>query len=624
MRPYTSPTSSLLWIAGLVGIFFGERTWGGTNLGLSLAILGITLMAVATGIHLYRSKRSHTGAHKSAHNKAAMSALGGIGALALYALSSSDFLGDEQSEVARLALSCLWPIFLLISSATLVATDRLIAASPVVLQPRNVSAIRDTAAVGALALCLVFPANYLAINNEISIDLTYFQTTQAGSSTVGLVDSLENQVTVHIFQEPSSDVTDELLAFLRPLESNFLRVEVVDHAASPVLAESLRVPDNGWVALSIEPVEDAEDAEDAEDTDDDANESIVEMFEIGTELDSAKRSLRKLDETFHKALAEIALGTRVIYLTAGHQEMSLRGSTDRRRKLNLMKRAIQAHGYRLMTLEREDLLESVPEDAAAVLVLGANDPFVPAEIESLTNFQARGGPIMIALNPTVSEAGSPLFGLLDNLGLTQGAGVLASERNILPSPPYPRPRLQDRTNLITGSFSSHPLTTALSELSGDRSAGIAWPNSSFFTEKDEFEGSIAIAIRSSRETWSDVNRDFRFSLENGESKRQRSLAAAISGGTEETPWRAVVFSSAEAFSDFWTTFSGGTLLLATDAVAWLTGSEESSGEIESEEDIRIVHSSEDDFVWLYGTTLGVPVLVIIVGILRTKKRRTRT
>ena len=617
MRPYNTPTSSLLWTIGLISVFFGERMWHGTKLGLTLAIVGLTFLALATGAHLRRAKRGRSEAHREAHKRASISGLIGVGALALYALSTSDVFTAAQSEVPKLVLSCLWPVVLLISSATFIATDRLIASSPVVVQPRNVSAVRETAAVGALALCIVFPANYLAYSHEISVDLTYFQTTQAGSATLGLVESLENEVTVHIFQEPSSDVTDELLAFLRPLESSYLQVEVVDHAASPVLAESLRVPDNGWVVLSVANTGEGDDGDDG----DEGDENLVEMFEIGTELDSAKRSLRKLDETFHKALAEIALGTRVIYLTAGHQEMPLRGATDQRRKLNLMKRAIEAHGYRLMTLEREDLLEAVPEDAAAVLIMGANDPFVPAEVESLTNYQERGGSIMIALNPALGV--SALSGLLNNMGLIQGAGVLASERNILPSPPFPRPRLQDRTNLITGSFSSHPLTTTLSQLSGDRSAGIAWPNASFFTEIEGFEGSIATAIRSSRETWADENRDYRFSVENGESKQQRNLAAAISGGTEESPWRAVVFSSAEAFTDFWTRFSGGNLVLATDAVAWLTGSEESSGEIESEEDIRIVHSSEDDFVWLYGTTLGVPVLVIIVGLLRTKKRRIR-
>jgi len=615
MKTYSSATSSVLWIAGLASIFFGERTWSGTTLGTVASVFGLILIATATVIHLRRAKGAHTPEHQSAHSRAAISGLGGIGALALYALSNSSFLATEQAELFGVVITCVWPILLLVASTTFIATDRLLAASPVVLQNRNVAAIRETATVGALAVCLVFPANYLANNHDITVDLTYFQTSQAGSATVGLSESLEEAVTVHVFQEPSSDVTDELLAFLRPLESSSLSVEVVDHAASPVLAESLRVPDNGWVVLSIEP--------DEEILEDNEAEPIVEMFEIGTELDSAKRNLRKLDESFHKALAEISIGTRIIYLTAGHQEMPLRGASDQRRKLNLMKRAIEARGYRLMTLEREDLLEAVPEDAAAVLIFGASDPFVPAEIESLSNYQARGGAIMIALTPSVSSAASPLAGLLSNMGLTQGAGVLASERNILPSPPFPRPRLQDRTNLITGSFSSHPLTTTLSELSGDRSAGIAWPSASFFTENDGFEGSIATTIRSSRETWSDENRDFRFSLDNGESKQQRSLAAAISGGTVEVPWRAVVFSSSEAFSDFWTRFSGGNLVLATDAVAWLTGSEESSGEIESEEDIRIVHSSEDDFVWLYGTTLGVPVLVIIVGLLRTKKRRSR-
>jgi hypothetical protein len=56
----------------------------------------------------------------------------------------------------------------------------------------------------------------------------------------------------------------------------------------------------------------------------------------------------------------------------------------------------------------------------------------------------------------------------------------------------------------------------------------------------------------------------------------------------------------------------------------MTGSEDDdnsgAGEIEEEKDPLIVHRSEDQLLWFYGTVFFVPLLVFGAGILRLRQR----
>jgi hypothetical protein len=101
----------------------------------------------------------------------------------------------------------------------------------------------------------------------------------------------------------------------------------------------------------------------------------------------------------------------------------------------------------------------------------------------------------------------------------------------------------------------------------------------------------------------------------------RNLATAIESGDENKPWRAVVLTSTEALADFWTRLSGGTRILMGDSVAWLVGEEETTGEVLVEEDPKIVHKSEDDVLWFYGSVIFIPMLVFLAGMLRLRSRK---
>jgi hypothetical protein len=44
---------------------------------------------------------------------------------------------------------------------------------------------------------------------------------------------------------------------------------------------------------------------------------------------------------------------------------------------------------------------------------------------------------------------------------------------------------------------------------------------------------------------------------------------------------------------------------------------------QTEEDVRIVHKKDEDAVWFYASTLGMPVLVAGLGLVMTRGRKRR-
>jgi hypothetical protein len=619
------PVSAIAWLFGLFALFMGQRVLLGGNLERIVSLLGLLGLGGATILQAHRLRRSEDPLTAHVHRTLALAGVLGLFGILLCSLTTDRFLGvmpwgEDGSQTWTRILGVTWPILLLIATLVVVMVDVAHAQSSRLVQPARIRHVRDTAILIGLAIALVFPANYLAIQKNQRWDLTYFKTTEAGSATLNLVAGLQEPVTVRIFQEPGSEVTSELTAYFEPLASPMLIVEVIDHAAEPLLVEQLDIPDNGYVALSVEPTRSGSESE--QEAEDSPKAPQTESFQVSGDWDRAKRTLKRLDAEFHQALAEITKGERTLYLSTGHGELPLQGGKTPERKMSNIKKELQARGFTLKNLDRADLLDQVPEDAGVLMILGPRDPFVQAELNSVSDFMDRGGAVLLSLEPDMKNEPPRQANLLDLFGLEQENGVIASDRGIIPRPPFPRPRQADRINIISGTFSSHPMTSTLSESAGSKKAGILFPRASAITKNSDFEGKQTVTLRSRSDAWMDMDGDL--NLGEDEKKSVRNLATAIESGNEIKPWRAVVLTSTEALSDFWTRLSGGTRILMGDSVAWLVGEEAETGEVLIEEDPKIVHKSEDDILWFYGSVIFIPMLVFLAGMLRLRRRNNNT
>ena len=151
-------------------------------------------------------------------------------------------------------------------------------------------------------------------------------------------------------------------------------------------------------------------------------------------------------------------------------------------------------------------------------------------------------------------------------------------------------------------------------------ARLILPSSGHIEEIEGFAGKVTITVRSLPDNWADI--DGNLELGDGESKKVHPLAAASTGGEGDTAWRGIVLADATSLSDRWIP-NPGNQLYVYDAVNWLIGEEASSGTLESEEDVKIQHTRDDQVAWFYGTIFGVPLLVFGGGAMRLRRRRNR-
>ena len=100
-----------------------------------------------------------------------------------------------------------------------------------------------------------------------------------------------------------------------------LEVQVLDHAAEPLLVEQLKIPDNGYVAVSL-----AKSApESSESADDEAALRPLPRRPSKSPVSGiARKTLKILDGKFYQTLAEVVKGERVLYLTTVPRNGTLR------------------------------------------------------------------------------------------------------------------------------------------------------------------------------------------------------------------------------------------------------------------------------------------------------------
>ncbi len=596
--------STFLTLGGFIALFLGERTFGDSGMTRWVFdVVGLAAVLVAIVLRV----RAHSAAvgeyARRAQRGALVLSLVALLGLLIYALSTNlivDALGFEDQLAGRgqVAAGALWPIFVAAGLLPMVLVDRAVAASPAAPHPERVRDAMDSGLTAVIAIALLFPLNWLAHDMNQRWDLAYFKTTEPGTATAALIDNLDEPMEVVLFFPSSSEVGAEVLPYFEALAGPKLQVTMVDHALEPVLAKELKVRDNGDIAF--------------------VQGEHSETMKLGTDIDKARRKLRKLDSEVQKALLGMAKGERVAYFTAGHGELDWRGGAAPDAKVSLLKKLLEALNYKVETLGiGEGLATAVPDDASIVVVLGPSDPFLPAEVEALRAYREAGGSLFIALEPGLEDGKDPgLQPLLDDLGVQWFPTTLAIDDAKAYLPLYGG--IIDRQNLGTNRYSSHESVTTLSK--NRRSAWMVFAGTGWFEEAAEHMGKVTATVRTQAQTWDDLDGDFEYD-DGTESRKVRDVALVASGpAADEGEYRVVLLGDA-GFSTDLLLQNKANAQFVIDATNWLLREEELSGTVNDEEDIKIVHSKEGQGILFYGSTFLVPLILGIVGFVRVRIRR---
>ena len=137
---------------------------------------------------------------------------------------------------------------------------------------------------------------------------------------------------------------------------------------------------------------------------------------------------------------------------------------------------------------------------------------------------------------------------------------------------------------------------------------------------------MTFIIKAPSGSWNDVNGDYEFDKD-VENKKAYNLIAAVElaqpEGSEMPGGKAIVSADADVIGDFWLPISRGNAQLAIDTVRWLEGETELAAEVAAIEDVKIVHTKDEDKLWFYSTTLGMPILLLALGAGLNRSRRRR-
>lgn len=596
--------TSLTLLAGLGLVYAGERMFADdATFHWLLSGGGTVVVLLALGLRGRRFAGAKGNTRDAERLGLLFAALASLSIPAYFLSTLSDSLGlvDEGARRWQVVWQALSPILGLSGLIPAFQIDRIVNAHPRILPAGAAARAWQSGLAIAFAVALVFPVNYLAAQHVWEKDVAYFRVTRPGTATLAMVQALPDNVEALLFYPPGNDVAREMAPYFAQLEAasaGKLVVRTVDQAVEPKLAEELKVRENGTIVLR------------RGDTD--------EKIKIGTELDKAKRDLKKLDGTLQKSLMKLAKGARTAYFTVGHGEASNKERDNPMLKLGTFRTALEALNFKVKNLGvAEGLSDAVPDDATLVVIASPEKPFLPEEEAAVAAYLERGGRLLLLVDPEREKMPT----ILGKLGLTTGAGVLANGQQYLVLTRGP----VDRANLVSTRFGTHAVSSTLSKYAGQVFVGGSGMVA--LSEQPGGLGKATAIVRAMDGTWEDVDGDFEKDAD--EKSESFTLAYAVSADLpaaadgSKREMRAVVIGDSTVLSDLFLARSQGNGILANDAYKWLVDDEALAGTTENEEDVKIEHTHEEDQAWFYGSVFAVPGLVLAAGLILNARRNRR-
>jgi hypothetical protein len=643
-------TASPWWLSLVLGIglflfFIGERLFGHES-GVRgvMSMLGVVLVLGATAIRVW-TMLGTTGARRRVERTLLVFHIGTVVALVIYALTTNwglSKLAFSEAGATKFATAAtvLWAVILFASTVPVLMIE--LSLGQALRTNFDVGAregdeagveyfrVRDIGWSGlsvALASAFLMVTCQVASKRNVQRDVSYFKTAAPGDSTKQIAAASTDPIRVLLFfpqvNEVKAQVRDYFEALGRAAPGKIV-IEEHDRFMDAELAGKHKVTKDGTVIL----VRGKDDKEKSQ------------SFDVDVDIEKARKGagvLRNLDRKINELLMKLVREKRKAYVMTGHGEINdpdsvppdLKGRVPERRT-TVFKKRLGELNYEIKDLGLIDLASNVPDDATLVIMLAPSVPLQSAEWDALDRYLAKGGRLMIALDPKSDPTLGPLEG---KLGLKFNAGDLTDDKAFLPQRGTPA----DRRFAITTQFSAHASTTALSR-SVDK--GLILIDSGALEDAPFASGGTAptktITIRSMESAFLDYNNNFAFDAFS--EKRQRwNIGAAIEGpkvkdkdGKDVDGFRALVFADADLFADALVQSAMGRAAvvlvsgpLLDDAVRWLGGEEKFVGESASEDDKPIKHTKSQDAKWFTLTVVGGPIVVLTLGLIGTWFRRRR-
>jgi hypothetical protein len=610
-------------VAAWLLLLVGQRVLDSSpGLSKALTLLAVAGLGAGFAQRLFEAQQAPADRREAAR---ALAVVSGIGLLALAAWAATTEWGrgiagvekpalgkpDTYADVLTVAWVTLLTVSLVPSVLGELARHSMLRAAR--FESRRVLSAVVAGAAVAMAASYGALFTYAAGKLDVSADFSYFRVGRPSDATRRMVESLEAPLKVLVFYPPKSEVREQVMRYLEELGrgTDRLQIESHDRVLAPDLAKEHKVRQDGVLVL--------------------VRDKSSRTLELGDELGQAAAKLKKLDGEFQKVLIQTIRDKRTAYFTVGHEELNQVNDKKTGKAAQITRQLLEGQNYTIKDLGMaQGLGDRVPDDADVVVVLGPSQPFAEREVESLKAYADRGGKLFMALDPDDKVDLAPLAAIV---GLKWEPGIIANDQVMF--------RLyrseSDKKVLVAKRFSSHASVSTLSKAAA-RGAAVLIPGAAPLDKLESADKALKIdfAVKTQPGSWIDLDGNWAFDQDK-EKKNTYNVAAAVSrelgegeGDKKEKKdktgvdeMRAFVVSDAEAFGDPVMEQARTNWYLLVEAMRWLGGEESFSGEIVSEEDVRIVHTKAEDQVWFYTTIVGVPTVVGALGALAVARPRRR-
>lgn len=594
-----------LYGAGCLILFIGERILGaGHNARTAVTGLGALLVAGAflvRVVHLASAK----GEARNALARLIPGYLLALGGLLVYAFGLR--AGSTTESDWPVILKVVWPILWLTGTVAVGFMEfslRSMAGSEQ-LEIRRLGDSGRAGLIVALAFSWLVALNYVATQRNVEWDARTIKELVPSDNALHVARIVSEEVTVSIFFPPANEVGEQVEAYFRRLAAAnpLLKFERLDQEMVPARAKDLRARKNGMVVFS--------------------KGDARQYIELDDDAERARSKLKKLDSSVQEKLAKISQERKKAYFTIGHGERLTFPKAGDPPGMKDFAEALKSLNYEVENLGiQQGFSNGVPEDATLVVVAGPTSGFVEAEVNALIAYIQRGGSLILLFDPEI-EHDPGLGRLTDLLGLEVDFTPLAHDQKYVE---YAKSKT-DRHVIFTNRSTAHDATRTLSKL-GEKVATV-FPKTGSIALKENMpppaQGGprTTITMRTFVGTWQDRDGDLEHTP--GEEKKdifQLTAAAELpapEGSDKKHGGRALVAADADLLSDMMLRFSMGNQQWALDGLKWLEDTVDAPAEAPVPEDLPVMHTKDENRVWFYGTILGIPLAVLGLGALASRK-----
>lgn len=431
-------------------------------------------------------------------------------------------------------------------------------------------------------------------------DITYSGTNSLSPQTIKILKNLKQDIKVYYFNSLQEREKQEPLFKLYAYETKHFQYQFVDTGRQPTLTQSMDVKRDGTTVL------------------------VIESSNKRVKVDGAT------EEKLTNALMQL-LRTKdsVVYFTVGHGEKMISAGSADPSGISLAKGELEKQGYVVRALEL--VTEGkIPSDAAAVVVFGPKSTFFPKEIEILSDWLAKGGKALFAVNLDVmndglSKGSKQLAGILKKYNIEVGNQMLVD-------PMSRAAKVEPQVLLGYASSKDHPITKDFPTSSMGVVANFFFPLTTYlsFQEKDGY--AITPIVQTSAQAWAESDwaglkaGSASFNAES-DHRGVMSLALALEetqkpGEKEKTSGTKLVVFAAASIAENSLLDKAGNRDLLLNSVAWLASDEQFiSIRAKGESAGDTIHANVNimNFVFLL-TVIVIPVLLMVGGIFVWWKR----